>query len=43
MARAVEFDQIGAVIEQLEAVASAARAVERELSHELGNTNRLTS
>jgi predicted short-subunit dehydrogenase-like oxidoreductase (DUF2520 family) len=42
VARAVEFDQIRAVVEQLEAVAAAAKAVERDLSQELANTNRLS-
>ena len=42
VARAVEFDQIRAVVEQLEAVAVAAKAVERDLSQELASTNRLS-
>ena len=42
VARAVEFDQIRAVVEQLEAVAAAAKAVERDLSQELATTNRLS-
>ena len=35
VARAVEFEQLRAVVEQLEAVAGAAKAVERDLSVEL--------
>jgi len=42
VARAVEFDQIRAVVEQLEAVAAAAKAVEHDLSQELASTNRLS-
>jgi ABC-type transporter Mla subunit MlaD len=42
VARAVEFEQLRAVVEQLEAVAGAAKAVERDLSQELANTNRLS-
>jgi hypothetical protein len=42
VAREVEFGQIRAVVEQLEAVAVAAKAVERDLSQELATTNRLS-
>jgi ABC-type phosphate transport system auxiliary subunit len=42
VAREVEFGQIRAVVEQLEAVAIAAKAVERDLSQELATTNRLS-
>jgi hypothetical protein len=42
VARVVEFDQIRAVVKQLEAVAAAAKAVERDLSQELATTNRLS-
>src|SRR5216683_6411666 len=42
VARVVEFDQIRAVVEQLEAVAVAAKEVERDLSQELATTNRLS-
>src|SRR5260370_1230166 len=42
VARAVEFEQLRAVVEQLEAVAGAAKAVERDLSQELADTNRLS-
>ena len=42
VARAVEFDDIRAVVAQLEAVAVAAKAVEHDLSHELASTNRLS-
>ena len=38
----MEFEQIRDVVEQLEAVAAAARAVERDLSQELAETNRLS-
>jgi hypothetical protein len=41
-ARVVEFEQLRAVVEQLEAVAVAAKAVERDLSQELADTNRLS-
>jgi hypothetical protein len=42
VARAVEFHQIRTVVEQLEAVAAAAKVVERDLSQELATTNRLS-
>jgi len=42
VARVVEFDQIRTVVEQLEAVAAAAKEVERDLSQELAATNRLS-
>src|SRR6266851_5677378 len=42
VARVVEFDQIRVVVEQLEAVAVAAKEVERDLSQELASTNRLS-
>jgi anion-transporting ArsA/GET3 family ATPase len=42
VARAVEFEKIRAVVEQLEAVAAAAKEVERDLSQELATTNRLS-
>jgi uncharacterized protein with HEPN domain len=41
-ARQVEFDQLRAVIAQLELVAEAAKAVERDISQELSDTSRVS-
>jgi ABC-type transporter Mla subunit MlaD len=41
-AREVEFDQLRAVIAQLELVADAAKAVERDISQELSDTSRVS-
>ena len=41
-AREVEFDQLRAVIGQLELVAEAAKAVERDISQELSDTSRVS-
>ncbi len=41
-ARSVEFDQVRMVVAQLEAVADAAKAAERDLSHELADTKRMS-
>jgi uncharacterized protein with HEPN domain len=41
-AREVEFDQLRAVIAQLELVAEAAKAVERDISQELSDTSRVS-
>jgi len=42
VARGVEFEQLRAVVAQLETVATAAKAVERDLSTELSDTSRLS-
>ncbi len=42
VAREVEFDQLRAVVAQLELVAEAAKAVERDLSQELSDTSRVS-
>jgi uncharacterized protein with HEPN domain len=41
-AREVEFDQLRSVIAQLELVAEAAKAVERDISQELSDTSRVS-
>jgi hypothetical protein len=42
VARAVEFEQLRSVVKQLELVAAAAQAVERDLTQELSDTSRVS-